>query len=95
MEPNILNIPALDSIAYERSSPINYTNGLKGALMICHGVIGDNVDFQDVVRLSQKLIELGKENWELAIYPVKVLVLKSRAVGRTSINVYSNSLKKI
>jgi dipeptidyl aminopeptidase/acylaminoacyl peptidase len=30
-----------------------------------------NVHFQDVVRLSQKLIELGKDNWELAVYPVE------------------------
>jgi dipeptidyl aminopeptidase/acylaminoacyl peptidase len=30
-----------------------------------------NVHFQDVVRLSQRLIELGKENWEMAVYPVE------------------------
>jgi dipeptidyl aminopeptidase/acylaminoacyl peptidase len=34
-------------------------------------MIDDNVHFQDVVRLSQKLIELGKENWELAVYPIE------------------------
>jgi dipeptidyl aminopeptidase/acylaminoacyl peptidase len=27
--------------------------------------------FQDDVRLVQRLIELGKENWELAVYPVE------------------------
>lgn len=68
---NILNIPQLDSIAYKRSSPIYYAEGLKGALLICHGMVDDNVHFQDVVRLSQKLIELGKDNWELAVYPVE------------------------
>jgi dipeptidyl aminopeptidase/acylaminoacyl peptidase len=36
-----------------------------------HGVVDDNVQFQDVVRLSQRLIELGKENWELAVFPVE------------------------
>jgi hypothetical protein len=30
-----------------------------------------NVQFQDIVRLSQRLIELGKEDWELAVYPVE------------------------
>ncbi len=30
-----------------------------------------NVHFQDVVRLSQRLIELGKHNWEMAVYPVE------------------------
>ncbi len=68
---NILNTPVLDSIAYRRSSPIYYADGLKGALLICHGVVDDNVHFQDAVRLTQKLIELGKENWEIAIYPAE------------------------
>lgn len=27
--------------------------------------------FQDSVRLAQRLIELRKENWELAVYPVE------------------------
>ena len=27
--------------------------------------------FQDSVRLVQKLIELRKENWELAVFPVE------------------------
>ncbi len=68
---NILNTPVEDSLAYVRSSPIYYAEGLKGALLICHGMIDDNVHFQDVVRLAQRLIELGKENWEFAVYPVE------------------------
>ncbi len=39
--------------------------------MICHGVIDVNVHFQDVMRLNQRLIELGKNNWEVAMYPVE------------------------
>lgn len=68
---NILNTPVEDSLAFVRSSPIYYAAGLKGALLMCHGMIDDNVHFQDIVRLSQRLIELGKENWELAVYPVE------------------------
>lgn len=34
-------------------------------------MIDTNVHFQDIVRLSQKLIELGKNNWELAVYPLE------------------------
>jgi dipeptidyl aminopeptidase/acylaminoacyl peptidase len=67
----ILNLPYKDSIAYAKSSPIYYADGLKGALLICHGMVDTNVHFQDVVRLSQRLIELGKENWELAVYPME------------------------
>lgn len=68
---NILNEPAMDSIAYAKSSPINFAAGLKNHLLICHGMVDVNVHFQDVVRLSQRLIELGKDNWELAVYPVE------------------------
>jgi dipeptidyl aminopeptidase/acylaminoacyl peptidase len=68
---NILNTPVEDSIAYRKSSPIYYAEGLKGALLMCHGMIDTNVHFQDVVRLSQRLIELRKENWELAVYPLE------------------------
>lgn len=68
---DILNTPVADSLAYARSSPIYYAEGLKGALLICHGMIDDNVHFQDVVRLVQRLIELGKDNWELAVYPLE------------------------
>lgn len=68
---NILNEPQTDSIAYRRSSPIYHAEGLKGHLLICHGMVDVNVHFQDVVRLSQRLIELKKENWELAAYPME------------------------
>ena len=68
---NILNIPQRDAEAYRKSSPIYFAEGLKGALLICHGMVDTNVHFQDSVRLAQRLIELRKENWELAVYPVE------------------------
>lgn len=68
---NILNAPQEDSIAYYRSSPINFAGGLKGNLLILHGMIDTNVHFQDDVRLVQRLIELGKDNWELAVFPLE------------------------
>ncbi|HET6996436.1 MAG TPA: prolyl oligopeptidase family serine peptidase [Chitinophagaceae bacterium] len=68
---NILNEPYTDSIAYHKSSPIYYANGLKGHLLMCHGMVDVNVHFQDIVKVSQRLIELGKDNWELAVYPME------------------------
>ncbi|MBI4477057.1 MAG: prolyl oligopeptidase family serine peptidase [Acidobacteria bacterium] len=68
---NILNEPQSDPEAYRRSSPIYFADKLKGALLICHGMVDTNVHFQDSVRLVQRLIELRKENWELAVYPVE------------------------
>ncbi|MFC3881400.1 prolyl oligopeptidase family serine peptidase [Algoriphagus namhaensis] len=66
---NILNTPEEDPIAYRRSSPIYFAEGLKNHLLIAHGMVDVNVHFQDVVRLSQRLIELEKDNWEMAVYP--------------------------
>ena len=68
---NILNLPQTDKEAYRRSSPIYFADGLKGALLICHGLVDVNVHAQDSIRLAQKLIELRKERWELALYPVE------------------------
>ena len=68
---NILNEPFTDETAYRKSSPIYFANGLKGNLLMLHGMIDQNVNYQDIIRLSQKLIELHKENWELASYPVE------------------------
>src|SRR6185295_8075201 len=68
---NILNAPQKDAEAYKQSSPIYFADKLKGALLICHGMVDVNVHFQDTVRLVQRLIELRKENWELAVYPVE------------------------
>jgi dipeptidyl aminopeptidase/acylaminoacyl peptidase len=68
---SILNEPYTDSLAYARSSPLYHADGLKGRLLICHGMVDVNVHFQDAVRLTQRLIELGKDNWEVAVYPVE------------------------
>ena len=68
---NILNTPDLDPQAYKRSSPIEYAENLRGHLLISHGMIDDNVFYQDSVRLSQRLIELRKDKWELASYPLE------------------------
>lgn len=68
---NILNEPSNDPKAYQQSSPINFADGLQGHLLMCHGMVDVNVHFQDIVRLNQRLIELGKNDWELAVYPVE------------------------
>lgn len=68
---NILNTPVLDSVAYQRSSPIYFAEGLQKPLLMLHGMVDTNVQFQDVVRLSQRLIELGKNQWEMAIFPME------------------------
>jgi len=68
---NILNTPEKDPKAFRRSSPIYFAEGLKGHLLMAHGIMDTNVQFQDIVRLTQRFIELGKDNWELAVYPAE------------------------
>jgi dipeptidyl aminopeptidase/acylaminoacyl peptidase len=68
---DILNVPTNDPEAYKVSSPIYFADGLKGHLLICHGMVDTNVFFQDSVRLVQRLIELRKSNWEFEPYPVE------------------------
>jgi dipeptidyl aminopeptidase/acylaminoacyl peptidase len=67
----ILNQPQNDTVSYRRSSPIFFAEGLEDPLLMAHGMVDVNVHFQDIVRLSQRLIELGKKRWELAVYPVE------------------------
>ena len=68
---NILNYPETDPEAYRKSSPIYFAENLSKPLIMLHGMVDDNVQFQDVVRLSQRFIELGKKDWDLAVYPVE------------------------
>ena len=68
---NILNTPDVDPIAYKRSSPIYFAEGLQKPLLIIAPMVDNNVFFQDTVRLVQRLIELEKTDFETAIYPVE------------------------
>ena len=54
-----------------RRLTIFLAEGLQDPLLIAHGMVDTNVEFQDVVQLSQRLIELGKTDWEMAVYPVE------------------------
>jgi len=72
----ILNLPQDDPEAYERSSPIFHAEGLADPLFIVHGVVDDNVHFQDAMRLVQRLIELEKD-FEVMFYPVEPHVIQT------------------
>ncbi|MGV3696116.1 prolyl oligopeptidase family serine peptidase [Flavobacterium sp.] len=68
---NILNYPETDPDAFRKSSPVYHADKLQGNLLMLHGMVDDNVDYRDIVYLSQRFIELGKKNWSLASYPVE------------------------
>ena len=66
----ILGVPHENPEAYEISSPIYYAEGLQDHLLITHGLVDNNVHFQDAARLVQRLIELEKD-FEVMYYPVE------------------------
>ncbi len=67
---NILNTPLVDPVAFARSSPITFVENLEDPLLIASGMLDDNVFFQDSVLIVQRLIELRKQDFEMAIYPL-------------------------
>jgi dipeptidyl aminopeptidase/acylaminoacyl peptidase len=70
----ILNRPHDDADAYRLSSPIYHAHGLADPLLIQHGLLDGNVQFQDAVRLQQRLIELEKD-FEVIYYPLEEHVI--------------------
>lgn len=55
---------------YEQSSPVTFAENLQGHLLMTHGMLDDNVFFQDMVQLTQKLID-NKKDFEVMIYPME------------------------
>jgi dipeptidyl aminopeptidase/acylaminoacyl peptidase len=74
----ILGVPHENPEAYRRSSPIYYAEGLADPLLITHGLVDDNVHFQDAARVIQRLIELEKE-FDVMVYPVEPHTVETEA----------------
>jgi dipeptidyl aminopeptidase/acylaminoacyl peptidase len=74
----ILGVPHENPDAYRRSSPIYYAEGLEDPLLITHGLVDDNVHFQDAARLVQRLIELEKD-FDTMVYPVEPHTVETEA----------------
>lgn len=54
---------------FEKTSPVyNAQNGVKDNLLLVHGMLDDNVLYQDTARLQQKLIDAGS-HFDLMLYP--------------------------
>ena len=67
----ILNgAPTEDTTAYKVSSPIQYASGLQDKLILMHGLVDNNVEYQDAVRLVQRMMELGKD-FDFVTYPIE------------------------
>ena len=55
-----LGLPVEDAEIYKKTSPISHADGLKGNLLTIHGMLDDNVLYQDIVRFRANLIKEGK-----------------------------------
>ncbi len=53
---------------FERTSPTTYASGLKDRLLIVHGILDDNVLFQDTARMMQRFIDNGRY-FDVMAYP--------------------------
>jgi dipeptidyl-peptidase 4 len=63
-----LSLEADDKEAYKKTSPITYGEKLNDNLLMVHGMLDDNVLFQDTARMMQKLIDNGKY-FDVMAYP--------------------------
>ena len=61
--------PVDDTTAYKVSSPIYHAEGLRDRLILQHGLVDGNVQYQDAARLVQRMMELGKD-FEFVTYPI-------------------------
>lgn len=66
-----LGTPEQDSTHYERSSPISYVDDLEQPVLILHGLIDDNVGFQDAAQYIDELIQAGDKEFDMMMYPTE------------------------
>lgn len=64
-----LGDPEEDKEHYERSSPLTYAEDLERPVLLLHGLIDNNVGFQDAMQYADKLIKSGNTNFEMMVYP--------------------------
>ena len=63
-----MGLPQSNPEGYKAGSPINFADGLRGALLLVHGSGDDNVHYQGTELLVNRLVELGKP-FDFMAYP--------------------------
>lgn len=64
-----LGTPEADSANYANSSPITYADSLSKPVLILHGLIDNNVGFQDAAQYIERLVQSGNEDFDMMMYP--------------------------
>lgn len=65
-----MNTPQNNPDGYRKGSPISYTEGLKGNLLLIHGTGDDNVHYQNCELLVDELVKHGKIFSQIS-YPMR------------------------
>jgi len=63
-----MGTPSSNPAGYEQSSLYQYVNDMKGALLLVHGLIDENVHFRHTARLIQRLIA-ARKRYQLLLFP--------------------------
>jgi dipeptidyl aminopeptidase/acylaminoacyl peptidase len=67
----ILGTPMQEPETYELTSPMHYVQNFRDRLLILHGLQDLNVPVQQAFMLVQRLQELKKTGWDIAVYPLE------------------------
>ncbi|HVA97447.1 MAG TPA: S9 family peptidase, partial [Bacteroidia bacterium] len=65
-----MQTPEENPDGYDKNSPINFVDKLRGHYLLIHGTADDNVHFQNTIEMIAALVNANKQ-FELAIYPDK------------------------
>ena len=65
-----MRTPQENADGYDRNSPINYVDNMKGKYLLIHGSADDNVHFQNTMDMTSALVKANKQ-FDLFVYPDK------------------------
>lgn len=65
-----MRTPQENADGYDRNSPINFVDNIKGKYLLIHGSADDNVHFQNTMEMTTSLVKANKQ-FELFVYPDK------------------------
>jgi dipeptidyl aminopeptidase/acylaminoacyl peptidase len=66
----LLGDPTLNPDAFKASSATSHVEDFAGNLLIIHNIDDEVIPYEAAVRVVQRLLDLGKGNWDFATYPV-------------------------
>ncbi len=65
-----MRTPQENADGYDRNSPINYVDNVRGKYLLIHGSADDNVHFQNTMDMTTALVKANKQ-FDLFVYPNK------------------------